>query len=184
METPKLSFVVLCCPPKDPLSTPRPRLLLSAPMSAQLRASTTSQFFPTFFHLGLFLRSKVVIFSLTRFPGLVFFLMGLQDFRERVLQAWLEEQREGSDISVHDYEVALVPSNWHDRLPCWLLQQSRGWESRWHQVCGHVQHDVGEKVPKFKVWLFFFFVDFLIHCYITFIINFCIFNLNLNLSLN
>ena len=55
---------------------------------------------------------------MTHFSSRLLFSFNLwvvQDHRERVLQAGLEEQREGSDITVHLHEVALVLPHWFDR---------------------------------------------------------------------
>lgn len=70
----------------------------------------------------------------------------MQDIRERVVQAGLEDPREGGDIAVHMHEVALVLPRRLDRQHRRLLQQSRRREYRRRQVRRHLQHDVGEEV--------------------------------------
>lgn len=94
--------------------------------------------------------------------------MVVQDIRERVVQAGLEDPREGADIAVHMHEVAIVLPRRLDRQPRRLLQQSRRREYRRHQVRRHLQHDVGEEVLFHFTLIFFRFGSVRFHGLVNF----------------
>ncbi|WVZ10331.1 hypothetical protein V8G54_014861 [Vigna mungo] len=71
-----------------------------------------------------------------------------------------------SPIESLDYEIfenEFFKQDWRSRgKPCRFLQQSRGGESRWYQVCGYLQYDVGEELGisrRFQLAFFIFFVS-------------------------
>lgn len=118
-----------CFIPEDPESIPLRRLLLLEPMSVLLRALTTSLCFSflvffsicslKFWRNFLFFFMGFCLLGMNLCSILRLLFWGMQDYRERVLQAGLEEPTEDSDTPVRIHEVGFVFVDWYD---CW-----RGW---------------------------------------------------------